>query len=50
LPAFAEAPTYVREILLSPYIEGARFVQWYLRQHPESSMADIFDDLPAPPR
>lgn len=44
---FNASPQYLRETLISPYAEGADFVQAYLRQYPEAEIVDMFQRLPA---
>ena len=34
MKAFARAPLWLRETLIFPYLAGADFVRWYLRDHP----------------
>jgi hypothetical protein len=34
MPAFANAPLWLRESLLFPYLGGAEFVRWFARQYP----------------
>jgi hypothetical protein len=44
--ALGRAPLFVRESLLSPYAEGAGFVQEWFEKHPESKLKDLLLDMP----
>ena len=39
-------PLYLRESLISPYAEGAGFVQTWLRANPDKKMKDLLTDMP----
>jgi hypothetical protein len=45
MPRFAAAPLVIREGLIFPYVQGARFVNWWRRNRPGDSMP--WSDLPA---
>ena len=46
MPRFAAAPLVIREGLIFPYVQGARFVNWWRRNQPSDSMP-WGDHLPA---
>jgi hypothetical protein len=46
MPAFAGAPAYLQELLLSPYDVGSSFVQSFLSDHDSADLADLFDHVP----
>lgn len=46
MKVFSASPKYLQETLISPYAEGADFVQAYLKQYPDDSIADMFERLP----
>ena len=47
MQVFAKAPFYMRELLISPYAEGADFVQAYLEANPEAKQAELLERLPS---
>jgi hypothetical protein len=46
MKAFNAAPVYLQESLISPYAEGATFVQKYMAEHPDKEVGSIIDNLP----
>ena len=42
----ADAPPYLRERLIGPYVDGSAFVQMFLNRNPGRPLASLFDDLP----
>ena len=46
MQVFANAPFYMRELLISPYAEGADFVLAYLKANPEAKLVGLFERLP----
>jgi hypothetical protein len=36
MPIFSSAPLLIREGIVFPYLEGANFVRWFLRVHPDT--------------
>jgi hypothetical protein len=47
MKVFASSPKYMQESLISPYAEGASFVQAYLKANPEEKQVSIFSRMPA---
>ena len=47
MEVFSRAPVYLQERLIGPYVDGATLVHAYLRRRPESTMATLFEELPA---
>ncbi len=47
MEVFSRAPVYLQERLIGPYVDGATLVHAYLRSRPESTMATLFEELPA---
>ncbi|HUG44334.1 MAG TPA: hypothetical protein VMN76_08855, partial [Acidobacteriota bacterium] len=45
-PAFAEAPFYIRETLLFPYVYGAAFLQAYLKGRRWGEVDELYENLP----
>ncbi len=45
-PAFAEAPFYIRETLLFPYVYGAAFLQAFLKDRPWGEVDRLYENLP----
>jgi hypothetical protein len=46
MKAFAQAPRYLRESLLSPYAEGSAFAQAWLGAHPDLKMGAMLEAMP----
>ncbi len=46
MKVFAASPQYLQETLISPYAEGASFIQAYIKANPEAKPSAIFDNMP----
>ena len=46
MKTFAASPKYLQETLISPYAEGADFVQAFLKAHPDEKLAALLAKLP----
>lgn len=47
MQVLAKSPAYLRETLVSPYAEGATFVQTWAKANPGRPVADLFERMPA---
>jgi len=47
LSAYSESPTYVKELLISPYAEGGAFVEEWHRARPDLEFAALMNSIPA---
>jgi hypothetical protein len=47
LRAYGTSPTYVKELLISPYAEGGAFVQAWHRANPDQELAALMSNIPA---
>ncbi|HUX08355.1 MAG TPA: hypothetical protein VMX35_13700 [Acidobacteriota bacterium] len=46
MQVFAASPQYLQETLISPYAEGASFMQAYIKANPEAKPITIFERMP----
>ena len=45
-PVLGQAPTFLRDLLLFPYLEGVGFVYQFRKSHPWSAMSGLYRDPP----